>query len=81
MSRHDLPAQAGHTITVGWDQHLESYFVIVKSIATGHTVTWAGTGYQELYTLDDLVRAVRPYEIPYDLLGTLYDDRDEGRMS
>ncbi len=81
MSRHDLPSQAGHTITVGWDQPLMTYFCIVKRLADGEIVEWLGTDYQELYDLDDLVRAARPYTtIPGALLGVLYDDRDQGRM-
>ncbi len=84
MSRHGIPGRAAGTqVVVGWDHPLLTYFVQVHQEgldADENPVVWLGASYRELYDLDDLKRAIRPYaDLPADLAVTLYADRDEGR--
>lgn len=83
MSRHVIPHER-YDIVVGWDHPLQTFFVQVKSknLAkhSGIYVLWVGCSMREIYEVDDLVRALRPYtKLGCELSATLYADKDEGK--
>lgn len=86
MSRHEIKSGSNPAleITVGWDQPLQTYFVIVKDNCIDERddriICWAGASPQELYEIDDLQKVLQPYAIMgADLRQKLYADKDEGR--
>ena len=85
MSRHEIPAKnPDDTVFVGWDHPLLTFFgqVYRQGVREDRNpVFWVGASrLRELYEVDDLVRAMRPYaELSGDIQATLYGDKDEGR--
>ena len=82
MSRYELPAKnAKHTVTVGWDQPLETYFVHVVLTECDDeeaaTVFWRGTNFGEIADIDTLCRVVAQYaDIDDETQNKLYADAD-----
>jgi len=85
MSRHDIvPRDPTHTVTVGWDHPLLTFFAHVKRHGAEDDedsfVEWIGGNFMGVYEVEGLVEAVRPYaNVPYEMQVTLYGDKDEGR--
>lgn len=84
MSRHEISGRLPHhTIAIGWDPPLETYYAIVYDTSrpspeseTGKIILWVGTVWRELPELDKLVRMIAPYvALRRDLRHTLYLDR------
>lgn len=67
MSRYNLvPKDLNHSVTVGWDGGLSTFFVIVKTHDVleddEHNIDlWKGTSAEEIKSVDDLVTIVEPY--------------------
>jgi hypothetical protein len=88
MSRHQLQSKSGnHTIAVGWDKPLATFFAIVEHNSPAETdvfdddesdapVLWIGISYLELKTPEDLVVPLAPYAyLSAAMLQILRDDR------
>lgn len=89
VCRHDLPHQNGKgQVVVGWDNPLRTFFAqaVDSSIGLDNVDTfdlslWAGAGYQEITTVEQLRQVLRGRaEIPADLAEHLEErTRGEGQ--
>jgi hypothetical protein len=86
MSRHEIPAKnPDHKVIVGWDHPLLTYFAQVIDRAKEVTapddkiVFWVGTGWREIYEVEDLARRIRNFaELSFLMRARLYADKDDG---
>lgn len=86
MSRHELtPKNPNHSVVVGWDHPLQTFFIIVKDkIKEVHYeeqgfLLWKGTTPREIYEVEDVTRLAGRYaEVTPELDARLYGDKDEG---
>lgn len=87
MSRHEIEAfDPLNTVIVGWDPPLQTFFAQVKSSLLEKTdpddpfVLWVGCFHGELYDVDGLVDALRPFaKVEADIREALLADRSENR--
>ena len=81
MSRRDIPARAaGHTVFVGWDRPLQSFFGQVydeRRDEEENPIFWIGADRPgQVGAVDELAAAIAPYaEITPAMRRTLQDDR------
>jgi len=81
MSRYTLVGKKlHHTIILGWDNPLETYFAQVwdERSADDDPEVWAGTDVGEVETVESLTHILAPYaEIPEEIVLKLEKDRGE----
>jgi len=90
MSRHQLtpkPAYPNHTIVIGWDRPLRTFYVQVMDFnapddetighATDNPYIWLGCEAEEITNAADAADRVRPYaaEIPPGLIAQLKSEQ------
>ena len=82
MSRHVFTGlQSEHTVALGWDRPLETFFVQVMRPhpameGEDEILFWKGTDLRELPTAADAIAAARAWAVlPADLGATLETDR------
>ena len=83
MSRHEIPADKG-TFIVGWDQHLQSFWLHFHDVMVAEDVNpviWLPQPPDSWYEVEDLVRAAAKngLVISQSLQTTLYGDKDDGK--
>jgi hypothetical protein len=79
-----MPLAGGHTLTVGWDPPLQTYFAVIRSYDQAEDdepLLWVGNDLMELYDLDDLARALGEHarHLTPELALRLERDREENR--
>lgn len=87
MSRHEIDAfDPVNTVIVGWDPPLQTFFAQVKSSLLEKSdpddpfLLWVGCFPGEIYDIDGLVDALRPFaHLDAEICKALYGDKDEGR--
>lgn len=87
MSRHEIePFDPVNTVIVGWDPPLQTFFAQVKSGLLEKSdpddpfLLWVGCFAGEIYDVEGLVDALRPFaELDTKIRKKLSDDKGENR--
>jgi hypothetical protein len=88
MSQRIVPIDKTKEAQIGWDQPMLTYYAQIYkldesgrrvSAEHGGTILWVGTKQTELYTLEDLIVALRgQLKLTHEMKVQLHCDRDEG---
>jgi hypothetical protein len=83
MSRHEItPRDAKHTVVVGWDRPMGTFFAHVKDPSLDEEeemVLWVGGLFDEVKTVTGLAKAIRAYaDLTDEIALALLVDQQKG---